>query len=286
MNNFDAYVPIDIHGPIKTSARLNIQKYNNNNPVILFQLFDGPKPLMLDDISKVAIAFTNTNNVSVSGSGTLQVVNPHRGTISYELSSADLTMSGLITITLGITTGNAFFTVQTVAQCQDMSSSLLDALNGDGDGSGSSSSSFTLSWDYGNNFPCQYFNIYCRLCRRCKWAWENNTLPKPVCFNDIKMCKNPFIYPPAQNFANMEGYEEAHIPTALNEAGDLIISIDGDIYTCDIGKDGAIYLMDKSIDTPTAMIGLYLGPKLITYYKTSERVTTDNFSIDDLFNGG
>ena len=46
MNNFDAYVPIDIHGPIKTSARLNIQKYNNNNPVILFQLFDGPKPLM------------------------------------------------------------------------------------------------------------------------------------------------------------------------------------------------------------------------------------------------
>ena len=286
MNNFDSYVPIDIHGPIKTGAKLNIQKYNNHNPVILFQLFNGPMPLMLDDISKVAIAFTNTNNVSVKGSGTLQVVNPHRGTISYELSSEDLTMSGLITITLGITTNDAFFTVQTVAQCQDMSSSLYDALTGDDSNNGSSSGCSTLSWDYGSNFPCQYFNIYCRLCRRCKWAWENNTLPKPVCFNDIKMCKNPFIYPPVQNFAHMEGYEEAHIPTALNENGDLVISLDGTIYVCDVGKDGAIYLMDKSIDTPTAMIGLYLGPKLITYYKTDERVPTDNFNIDDLFNGG
>ena len=104
MNNFDIYIPIDVKGPIKTGARTNIQMKNTNNPAILFQLFTGPFPLMLDDASSVSIAFTNEDNVSVKGSGTLQIVNPHRGTISYVPTKEDITKSGLHTITLGITT--------------------------------------------------------------------------------------------------------------------------------------------------------------------------------------
>ena len=283
MNSFDFYVPIDIHGPIKTSARINVQKHSTNNPAILFQLFDGFRPLMLDDISKVAIAFTNTEGVVTKGTGQLQVVNPHRGTISYQLVSADITLFGINTVTIGITTGDSFFTVQTTIMCDEISDDLYNALTGD-DGSGSGSSSKTYC--YSDTFPCQYYNEYCRLCRRCKWVWYHNTLPQPLCFEEMKMCKNPFIYPPVKNFAVMEGYENAHIPTAVTESGLILASINGTEYLCDIGKDGAVYLADKSEETPSALIGLYLGPKLTMYYKTSEKQVDNDFDVDSLFNNG
>jgi hypothetical protein len=282
MNNFDCYIPIDIHGPIKTSAKLNVQKHSTNNPAIMFQLFDGPRPLMLDDISKVTIAFTNTNNESVAGSGTLQVVNPHRGTISYVLNSADITLFGIHTITLGITTGDSFFTVQCTLMCQEINDDLYNILAGN-DGDSSSGSGSCKVFTYGDDFPCQYYNSYCRLCRRCEWIWYHNTLPKPVCFEEIKMCKNPFVYPPEKNYAVLPGYEKANIPTMVNSDGYVVASIDGVNYVCDIGKDGAVYLADKELTTPAAMIGLYLGPKLTMYYKTSEKVSEDNFDIGSLF---
>lgn len=283
MNNFDCYIPIDVHGPIKTSAKLNVQKHSTNNPAIMFQLFNGPRPLMLDDISKVSIAFTNTNNVSVKGSGTLQVVNPHRGTISYVLNKDDITLFGIHTITLGITTGDTFFTVQCTLMCQEINDDLYNALTGDDNNSCSNNSCCSTVTRWGNDFPCQYYNEYCRLCRRCAWVWYHNTLPKPVCFEEVKMCKNPFIVPPQLNLALLPGYEKANIPTAVNEEGYVIASINGVEYVCDIGKDGAVYLADKSLDTPTALIGLYLGPKLVMYYKISEKVSDDNFDIDSLF---
>ena len=280
MNNFDYYVPIDVHGPIKTTSKVNIQKHSTHNPTIMFQLFDGCRPLMLDDISKVAIAFTNTEGVVTRGSGTLQVVNPHRGTISYELVASDITMFGLNTVTLGITTGNSFFTVQTTFMCQEISDDLYNALMDDGSGSGGSGIQI---WTYGDDFPCQYFNIYCRLCRRCKWVWYNNTLPKPLCFEEVKMCKNPFVVPPVKNLALLPEYEAVDYPVAALSDGLIKVAINGTEYTCDIGKDGAIYLADKTLETPTTMIGLYLGPKMKTYYKKSERVADDNFDVDSLF---
>lgn len=271
MNNYDVYIPIDVRGPIKTSAKLNVQKYTTNNPAILFQLFEGHRPVMLDDTSKVAIAFTNTDNVTVKGSGQLQIVNPHRGTISYVLDKADITMFGLHTITLGITTDTSFFTVQCVAMCDEISSNIYNALTGD-DSSGSSSHCSAVT--FGDDFPCQYFNIYCRLCRRCKWVWYHNTLPKPLCFEEVKMCKNPFIVPPTVNYANLpDEYEKANYPTMLNDEGRLVVSIDGTNYICDIGRNGAIYLANKEEETPKAFVGLYLGPKLVTYYKISEKET-------------
>lgn len=281
MNNYDVYIPIDVHGPIKTSSRTNIQLHSTNNPAILFQLFDGCRPLMLDDISKVSIAFTNTNNVSVKGSGELQVVNPHRGTISYVLSNEDMTMTGIHTVTLGITTGCSFFTVQTTIFCQDISDSLYEALTGESSSGSGSSCSGAVSW--GNEFPCTYFNIYCRLCRRCKWVWEHNTYPKPLCFEEIKMCKNPYVTPPIENFANLPEYEQADYHTEINDEGYLVIYINDTPYVCDIGKEGALYLMDKSIETPPQLVGLYLGSKLIPYYKISEKVKNDDFDVDSLF---
>ena len=280
MNNYDIYIPIDIRGPIKTGSRTNLQLYNNNNPAILFQLFDGPRPLMLDDISSVAIAFTNTNNESVTGSGTLQVVNPHRGTISYQLSKGDITMSGINTVTLLVNTGDSSFTVQTTVYSQDISDSLYDALNSGNSGSDTDDDSGVY---YGDDFPCLYFNIYCRLCRRCKWVWFHNTYPKPLNFNEIKLCKNPYVTPPIKNFANLPEYEQASYPTTLNESGDLIVCIDEVHYVCDVGTDGSIYLKDKSLEVPDKLVGLYLGSKGITYYKTSEKVTTDDFDINSLF---
>lgn len=277
------YIPIDIHGPIKTSPRANIQKGYNKDPAILFQLFNGPRPLMLDDISKVTIAFTNTNNESVKGSGTLQVVNPHRGTISYELNKNDISMSGLHTITLGITTLESSFTVQTTIYCQDLSNDLYGILYGDSSDSDCGKSGYT-SW--GNNFPCSYYNPYCRICRRCKWVWEHNTYPKPLCFEEIKMCKNPYVTPPIVNFANLPGYEKANYPTMINDEGDLVICINDIHYVCDIGKEGALYLSDKALETPPELIGLYLGSKMIPYYKLSEKVESaepTEFNVDSLF---
>lgn len=284
MNNFDVYIPIDVHGPIKTNSHINVQKYDNNNPAIMFQLFDGPFPLMLDDVSKVAIAFTNTKNETVKGSGQLQIVNPHRGTISYVMSKDDITLFGLHTITLGITTGKSFFTVQCVAMCDEISESLYNALTGDNSGD-SGCNDNALSYGEGE-FPCVYYNEYCRLCRRCKWAWYNNSMPKPVKFEDIKMCKNPFIYPPAINYANLpDEYERAYYPTMINDNGNLVITIDAVNYICDIGKDNGIYLLNKELETPKAFVGLYLGPKLIPYYKISEKVEdSDNFDVNSLFN--
>ena len=281
MNNFDIYIPIDVRGPIKTGARANIQMKASNNPAIMFQLFTGPFPLMLDDASSVSIAFTNEDNVSVKGSGTLQVVNPHRGTISYVLAKGDITKSGLHTVTLGITTDTSFFTVQTVIFAQDISDSLYQALTGEDD---SGSSGPNCAYTYSDDFPCAYYNPYCRLCRRCKWVWENNTYPKPLCFEEIKMCKNPFVTPPIINFANLPNeYERANYPTMMNDDGELVICINDVHYVCDIGQDGAIYLKDKAAEVPAALIGLYLGAKAIPYYKISEKVTDDDFDINSLF---
>lgn len=280
MNNYDIYIPIDIKGPIKTGSRTNLQMYNNNNPAILFQLLDGPRPLMLDDVSSVSIAFTDTNNVSVAGSGTLQVVNPHRGTISYVLSKDDITMSGLHTVTLLVKTNTTSFTVQTTIYSHDISDTLYNVLNSGEDGSGSGSNSGVY---YGSDFPCLYYNIRCRLCRRCKWVWEHNTYPKPLNFNELKLCKNPYVTPPIVNFANLPEYEKAPYPTTLNDSGDVVICVDEIHYVCAIGKDGAIYLKDKSMDVPKALIGLYLGAKGIVYYKISEKVVDDDFDVDSLF---
>lgn len=136
MNTWEVYIPIDINGPIRTGDGINIQRYNNQNPVLFFQLFDGNKPTMLDDTATVSIAFTNTNNESTSGSGNLEIVNPHRATISYELSNSDITMSGLVTITLGIQTNTSLFTVQCVALVQDIDENLYKALTGNNNNSG------------------------------------------------------------------------------------------------------------------------------------------------------
>lgn len=281
MNNFDIYIPIDVRGPIKTGSRANIQLNASNNPAIMFQLFTGPCPLMLDDISAVSIAFTNEKNESVKGSGDLQVVNPHRGTISYVLAKDDITLSGLHTITLGITTNNSFFTVQTVIYAQDISNSLYTALTGKDNDDGSGPNSFYV---YGDDFPCSYYNPYCRLCRRCKWVWENNTYPKPLCFEEIKMCKNPFVTPPEINFANLpDEYERAPYTTFMNDDGELVIVINDVQYICDIGQDNGLYLKDKAEEVPAAFIGLYLGSKGIPYYKISEKVTDDDFDVDSLF---
>ena len=284
MNNFDVYIPIDVCGPIKTSSRVNVQKHGNNNPAIMFQLFRGHFPLMLDDASSVSIAFTNTNNETVKGSGTLQIVNPHRGTISYVMSSNDITLFGLHTITLGISTpNNSFFTVQCVIMCDEINDGIYNALTGN-DSSSSGCNGNAVSY-IDNDFPCQYFNIYCRLCRRCKWVWYHNTLPKPLCFEEVKMCKNPFIVPPTVNYANLpDEYEKANYPTMLNDNGNLVIVIDGTSYVCDIGRDGGIYLMDKTIESPLQLVGLYLGPKLIPYYKISEKANSDDFDVNSLFN--
>ena len=289
MNTNDIYIPIDIAGPIKTSSGINIQKHSANNPVLLFQLFDKGRPMMLDDVSKVSIAFTNTNNESVAGSGNLQIVNPHRGTISYEISSDDITLFGLNTITIGVTTGSSFFTVQCVAMCQDIDDSLFDALQNSGEGSSSSSSSATSCgcseecWCC--PFPCSYYNEWCRMCRRCKFAWFNNSYPKPVSFDTIKMCKNPYISDPVPNFALTEGYEKAYLATVSNADGSVGVVVGDTTYICDVGTDGAVYLMDKTMVTPSELIGLYLGQDLVTYYKTSEKSDgSGTFDIKSLFN--
>lgn len=285
MNNFDIYIPIDVRGPIKTGSRANVQLHSTNNPVIMFQLFTGPFPLMLDDASSVSIAFTNERNENVKGSGDLQIVNPHRGTISYVLDKNDITMSGLHTVTIGITTNKSFFTVQTNIFAQDLSDDLYNILTGD---DSDSSSKPNCAYTYGTDFPCAWYNPYCRLCRRCKWVWENNTYPKPLCFEEIKMCKNPFVTPPIVNFANLPNeYEKAGYPTMMNDDGELVVYINDTQYICDIGQDGALYLKDKSLEVPKELVGLYLGSGAVTYYKISEKLPEDelhNNSNDNLDN--
>ena len=270
MNTWEVYIPIDINGPIRTGDGINIQRYNNQNPVLFFQLFDGNKPTMLDDTATVSIAFTNTNNESTSGSGNLEIVNPHRATISYELSNSDITMSGLVTITLGIQTNTSLFTVQCVALVQDIDENLYKALTGNNNNSGCGGDCVNCS----SNccvFPCCHFSEYCRSCRRCKWAWFNNTMIRPLDFNKIKVCKTP---PPPSNIPDFEhdkDYERSYIPFVINSEGILLIKLDNNTYMCDFGHEGSVYLIDKTAVTPTSMYGLYFGTKNRMYYKISEK---------------
>ena len=283
MNTYEVYIPIDVSGPIRTGKTINVQRYNNQNPVLFFQLFDKGRSTMLDDVSEVSIAFTNTNNESVRGSGNLQIVNPHRATISYELSNDDITMSGITTVTLGIKTTSSFFTVQSTVFVQDMNKDLYELLTG----SNSSSSSSSCSGNCSNckncdcGFPCKHFSIYCRSCRRCKFAWCHNTLPKPVNFCDIKVCNRPIQTIIIKDFSNNPDYERAYLPMVIDSDGILNITIGSNTYKCDVGKDGAVYLIDKSIKPPNGLLGLYMDGKGNLYYKIDEKYDDDDNNSDD-----
>ena len=78
-------------------------------------------------------------------------------------------------------------------------------------------------------------------------------------------------------------YEEAGYTANIADNGMITVAINDVDYTCDIGKDGALYVSDKSISTPAEMVGLYLGAKMITYYKRSEKATASTLNIDSLF---
>ena len=279
MNTHEIYIPIDVRGPINANRNINIQQYDNANTVLFFQLFDKCKPVMLTDTTSLSIAFTGSNSTEhIKGSGLLQIVNPYRGTISYELHNNDIQTYGLNTITLGITTNDSFFTIQCAIMCQTVSDDLYNTLTGNGNSSGCCGNCSNCTCC---EFPCKYFSIYCRSCRRCKFAFYHNNYPKPVDFNKIKVCHCPPVPKYFPDYSKDNNYELCEIPMAFTKEGYLLLVINDTEYTCDIGTHGDIYLLDKTIQL-SELQGLYIGRDNRLYYNKTEKVNTDSTSLTNI----
>lgn len=277
MNTHEIYIPIDISSPIQSKITGNISKYNDVTPLLYFQLFDKGHPMMLTDTTTISIAFTDNRDKSISGSGNLQIVNPYRGTISYEMSKNDIIVNGLLTVTLGINMNGSFFTIQTTLMVQDISANLYAALTNNTSFSNDTNSCLGNCTDCSNCpncvFPCKYFSIYCRSCRRCKFAWSHNLYKKPTPFEFIKVCKGITPtpqYKPLPNYEDDENYMLVSYPIEMTNEGLLQITINDTKYICDVGVHGNLYLEDKSQSIPDVLIGLYLGAYNKLYYNKNE----------------
>ena len=123
------YVPVEIKGPIQVKKSITVQNgLTNNFPEIVFELHDGHKYLDLGDNCILAAAITNTDLETSVFTGTLSIMNPHRGQILCQPVYKDFTMTGINTLTIRCNCGAFDVSFQTTIFVQSVSSGLLDCL--------------------------------------------------------------------------------------------------------------------------------------------------------------
>lgn len=241
MKQSEYYININVDAPQRVGNTIVINRYNNQIPTLYIQLFKNGVPYLLEQATGTEIVFTDTDQKSVKGSGILAIDNPYRGTLTYKISDKDLISSGLITVTLAIYEGSKFFTVQFVIQCNSLNKSIYSLLSNGGNG-GTTDDTIDGSSDNTDDFPCTYYSIYCRSCRRCLFAWNNNSYEKPVPFSLIKVCSDIPIMENQPDFKNDSNYVKSDY-TLYKMALDgefYVKDSDNNYYLCDINDNGKI----------------------------------------------
>lgn len=123
------YIPVDVRAPIKVKKNITVQSgITNNFPEIVFELHDGCKYFDLGDNYVVTAAVTNTDKETVSFSGTLSVMNPHRGQILCQPVYQDFTMTGLNTLTVKCVSDENVISFQTTIYVQSISPEIISHL--------------------------------------------------------------------------------------------------------------------------------------------------------------
>ncbi len=107
------YYPIDVKRPVNTSKMIEVQYgLTSNFPEIVFELHDGKKYFDLGDNCIVSAVVQNTDLETYIFTGTLEVMNPHRGQILCRPNSKDFTMTGINTVTFRVYVDSIRFSFQ------------------------------------------------------------------------------------------------------------------------------------------------------------------------------
>ena len=123
------YVPIDIRSPISCKPTINIQKgLTNNFPEVVFELHDRCKYVDLGDNVTLYATITNTDLESVVFTGTLEILNPHRGQILCRLNYEDFSETGINTMTVFCVTEEESLSFQKTVFVQSINPTILDTL--------------------------------------------------------------------------------------------------------------------------------------------------------------
>lgn len=95
------YVPVDVNSPIQVSKHITVMSgLTNNFPEIVFELHDGKKYFDLGD-NCVLYAVVETTDLGIClFTGTLELMNPHRGQILCRPVYRDFSMTGINTLTV------------------------------------------------------------------------------------------------------------------------------------------------------------------------------------------
>ena len=95
------YVPVDVNSPIQVKKNITVQGgLTNNFPEIVFELHDGKQYVDMGDNCTVSAVVENTDLGLCVFTGTLSIMNPHRGQILCRPVYKDFTMTGLNTLTI------------------------------------------------------------------------------------------------------------------------------------------------------------------------------------------
>lgn len=123
------YYPIDVNSPITTNKQLTVQNGTTNNfPEIVFELHDGKMYFDLGDDCVVSAAVTNTDQETVSFTGEISILNPHRGQILCQPVFKDFSMTGINVLTVLCDLGDKKISFQTTIFVQSLSENLKSYL--------------------------------------------------------------------------------------------------------------------------------------------------------------
>ena len=123
------YCPIEVRAPIQIPNQIKVQLNTTNNfPDIIFELHEGKEYFDLGDSCTIFATITNTDLETNQFTGTLRILNPHRGQILVQPSVKDFTMTGINTLTVICETGNETISFQSTIFVQSLSKSVIEFL--------------------------------------------------------------------------------------------------------------------------------------------------------------
>lgn len=123
------YVPVDVNSPIHVKKQITVQAgVTNNFPEIVFELHNGKLYFDLGDDCTVSAAVTNTKSETVSFTGKIKILNPHRGQILCTPTFNDFTMPNINVLTVLCDFGDRQISFQTTIFVQSLTKDLKDYL--------------------------------------------------------------------------------------------------------------------------------------------------------------
>lgn len=95
------YVPVDVNSPIQVKKNITVLGgLTNNFPEIIFELHDGKEYVDFGHDCVITAVVENTDLGICLFTGTLEIMNPHRGQILCRPVFRDFSMTGINTLTV------------------------------------------------------------------------------------------------------------------------------------------------------------------------------------------